>query len=195
MLTSTTILPGVTYHPNFVEDPDETEREVTEQTELTQRSATMGGRSYLVPRLEAWYGSHAYRFNGAAFPARPLPPVLHAFQIRLSCYFPTVDFDGCLVNVYRDGQDSVAWHSDDEPDMGDPIVASISLGAARDFLFRAINPVAALASAVCPNKGKVKLEHGSLLIMGRGVQSTYQHCLPKRAKAGRRINLTFRARG
>jgi alkylated DNA repair dioxygenase AlkB len=97
--------------------------------------------------------------------------------------------------VYRDGQDSVAWHSDDEPDMGDPIVASISLGCARDFLFRAINPVAALASAVCPNKGRVKLEHGSLLTMGRGVQSTYQHCLPKRAKAGRRINLTFRARG
>ena len=195
MLTSTTILPGVTYHPNFVSDPDETEQEVMEQTTLTQRVATMGGRSYLVPRLEAWYGSHAYRFNGAAFPARPLPPVLHALQIRLSCYFPTVDFDGCLVNVYRDGQDSVAWHSDDEPDMGDPIVASISLGCARDFLFRAISPVSALASAVCPNKGKVKLEHGSLLIMGRGVQSTYQHCLPKRAKAGRRINLTFRARG
>ena len=76
----------------------------------------------------------------------------------------------------------------------DPMVASISLGATRDFLFRAISPINATASALLPNCGKVALEHGSLLVMGRGVQSTYQHSLPKRAHAGRRVNLTFRAR-
>lgn len=155
----------------------------------------MGGRAYRVPRLEAWYGPHPYRFNGTCFPARPLPPALQALKVRLECYFREVEFASCLVNVYRSGQDSVAWHSDDEPDMGDdPVVASISLGATRDFLFRAIRPVAAVASALLPNRGKVALEHGSLLVMGRGVQSTYQHSLPKRVTAGRRVNLTFRAR-
>ena len=54
---------------------------------------------------------------------------------------------------------------------------------------------AAVASALLPNRAKVKLEPGSLLLMGRGVQTTYQHALPKRASAGRRINLTFRAPG
>jgi alkylated DNA repair dioxygenase AlkB len=191
------ILPGVTYHPGFVGEPDAAEADLLEQVagDLVQRTGIMGGREYQVPRLEAWYGPHAYRFNGADFPARPLPPVLAALKVRLECYLPGVEFSGCLVNVYRDGRDSVAWHSDDEPDMGDPVVASISLGAPRDFLFRAINPVAALASALCPNRAKVKLEHGSLLIMARGAQGTYQHSLPKRAAAGRRVNLTFRAPG
>ena len=95
--------------------------------------------------------------------------------------------------MYRDGRDYVSWHSDDEPDMGDPVVASISLGAERDFLLRAIRPVSAVASALVSNRGKVKLGHGSLLVMGRGVQGTYQHSLPRRAHAGLRVNLTFRA--
>lgn len=196
-MNSRSVLPGVTYYPAFVDDADAAELDVLEQVgpELVQRTATMGGRAYRVPRLEAWYGPHPYRFNGTCFPARPLPPALQALKVRLECYFREVEFSGCLVNVYRSGQDSVAWHSDDEPDMGDdPVVASISLGATRDFLFRAIRPVAAVASALLPNRGKVALEHGSLLVMGRGVQSTYQHSLPKRAHAGRRVNLTFRAR-
>lgn len=194
-MRSIQILPGVTYCPDFVDEASATEADVIEQVtpDLVQRTGSLHGRSYLVPRLEAWYGPHAYRFNGASFPARPLPPTLAALKVRLECYLPDVEFSGCLVNVYRDGRDSVAWHSDDEPDMGDPVVASISLGAPRDFLFRAINPVAAVASALLPNRAKVKLEPGSLLLMGRGVQATYQHALPKRASAGRRINLTFRA--
>lgn len=196
-MRSIKILPGVMYYPDFVDEASATEADVIEQVtpDLVQRTGSLHGRSYLVPRLESWYGPHAYRFNGASFPARPLPPTLAALKVRLECYLPDVEFSGCLVNVYRDGSDSVAWHSDDEPDMGDPVVASISLGAPRDFLFRAINSVAAVASALLPNRAKVKLEPGSLLLMGRGVQTTYQHALPKRASAGRRINLTFRAPG
>jgi len=184
MIPPQSILPGVDYFPDFIEDPDAVEREVLAQVELVQRTATMGGHSYRVPRLEAWYGPHDYRFNGATFPARPLPPALLALKGRLDSML-RVGFLGCLVNVYRDGQDSVSWHSDNEPEMGDPIVASISLGCARDFLFRAISPK--------EHRVKVLLEHGSLLVMGRGVQSLYNHSLPKRARASRRINLTFRA--
>ena len=65
--------------------------------------------------------------------------------------------------------------------------------AVRGFLLRATRPVPAVASALVPNRGKVKLGHGSLLVMGRGVQGTYQHSLPRRAHAGLRVNLTFRA--
>lgn len=187
-----TILPGVTYHPAFVGDPDEAERDVFEQCDFVQRTMTFGGRAVQVPRLEAWYGPRPYRFSGHTFAAEPLPPVLQALKVRVEAMLGLA-FEGCLVNLYRDGSDSVAWHSDDEPDMGDPVVASISLGAARDFLFRAVAPVPTLASALIPNRARVTLEHGSLLVMGRGAQAQYQHSLPKRARAGRRINLTFRA--
>lgn len=196
---TTQVLPSVLYVPRLVEDPDATEQEIAQQIgldALEPRVASMGGRSYKVPRLEAWYGPHKYHFNGHTFPARPLPPALLALKVRLECWLsPAIEFQGCLVNVYRDGQDSVAWHSDDEPDMGDPIVASLSFGAARDILFRAKNPRPVLSSALLPNRAKVRLEHGSLLLMGRGVQGLYEHSLPKRANTGRRINLTFRSRG
>lgn len=190
------ILPGVTYDRAFVADPAQAELDVIEQCEFRHRASIAYGRTYAVPRLEAWYGSKPYHFNGANFPARPLPPVLHSLRIALECYLPGVTFDGCLVNLYRDGRDSVAWHSDDEPDMGDPVVASISLGATRAFRFRAIRPVSATASALVPNAASVDLEAGSLLVMDRGVQGLYQHTLPRTTRAdrqGRRVNLTFRA--
>lgn len=72
---TTQVLPGVTYIPRFVEDPDATEQQIAEEIgldALEPRTASMGGRPYKVPRLEAWYGPHPYRFNGATFPARPL---------------------------------------------------------------------------------------------------------------------------
>ena len=194
MLTLTTrVLPGVDYFTGFVDDPGEALRDVLEQVTTVQRRGFAYDREYLVPRYEAWYGPKPYRFNGATFPAREAPPVIAALKVRLECYFPGLEFTGCLVNVYRDGRDYVSWHSDDEPEMGDPVVASVSLGAERDFLLRAIRPVPAIASALVPNRGKVKLGHGSLLVMGRGVQGTYQHSLPRRAHAGLRVNLTFRA--
>ena len=200
MLTPTTrVLPGVDYFAGFIGDPDQALHDVTAQTysfrTAQPRRGVAYGREYLVPRLEAWYGPLPYRFNGATFPAREAPPVVAALKLRLECFLPGVEFSGCLVNVYRDGRDYVSWHSDDEPDMGDPIVASVSLGAERDFLLRAIRPVSATASALVPNRGKIKLGHGSLLVMGRGVQGMYQHSLPRRANAGLRINLTFRAPG
>ena len=105
-----------------------------------------------------------------------------------------VTFDGCLANLYRDGKDTVVWHADDEPEMGDPLIASVSLGAARDFCFRRVHKTPALASAMLPNKLKVSLAPGSLLVMGRGVQSEWQHSLPRRkGVSAPRVNLTYRS--
>lgn len=97
-------------------------------------------------------------------------------------------FNSVLCNMYRDGRDTVAWHADDEPLFGeDPVVASVSFGAARTFQLR-------------PNGGKsadvrsFELTDGSLFVMGKGVQKAFQHRVPRSSVAvGERINLTFRA--
>ena len=94
-------------------------------------------------------------------------------------------FNSVLINYYRDGQDSTGWHADDEPELGkDPVIASISLGATRDFQLR--------HNRDKNQKISIALQHGSLLLMQGTTQSCWQHQIPKRVQAEPRINLTFR---
>lgn len=96
------------------------------------------------------------------------------------------NFNTCLLNLYRHGDDYMSWHQDNEPELGkDPVIASISLGQERDFLFREkLNP---------KNKIKLTLESGSLLLMLGRCQEEFQHALPKRKRQNsERLNLTFR---
>jgi alkylated DNA repair dioxygenase AlkB len=96
-------------------------------------------------------------------------------------------FDSVLANRYRDGRDSMGWHSDDEKELGpDPVIASVSLGAGRRFRLRhRSRPDLATLDLV--------LEHGSLLVMQGATQHHWKHCLPRTARpVGERINLTFR---
>lgn len=98
---------------------------------------------------------------------------------------PRLTFNSVLINYYRDGQDSNGWHADDETELGQqPVIASLSLGAPRDFHLREKTNHA--------NKHKLKLGSGSLLIMRGDTQAKWQHQVPKRATAEARINLTFR---
>ena len=91
-----------------------------------------------------------------------------------------------LLNLYRDGQDSILWHSDDEAELGHaPTIASVSLGATRDFVMRRKDDHTV--------KETVALTHGSLVVMRGDSQSAWQHAVPKRARVTEpRINLTFR---
>jgi alkylated DNA repair dioxygenase AlkB len=91
-----------------------------------------------------------------------------------------------LLNRYANEQDSVSWHSDDEPEMdSDHPIASLSLGAAREFLIRPVTSKKEVQSYV--------LTSGSLLVMPPGFQQRYQHCVPKsRTPCASRVNLTFR---
>ena len=103
------------------------------------------------------------------------------------------DFDlrvnSALLNVYRDGSDSMGWHSDDEPELGSaPAIASLSVGAVREFRLR---PFPGRASSDYPPQ-TISLEHGSLLLMLPPTQHYWQHSLPRRAHRGPRINITFR---
>jgi alkylated DNA repair dioxygenase AlkB len=91
-----------------------------------------------------------------------------------------------LANLYRDGNDSMGWHADDEPELGDePVIASVSLGAERDFTLRRRDRRGQTVAMPLP--------HGSLLLMAGPTQRHWQHALPKRRRMREpRINLTFR---
>ena len=196
------LAPGILYFPHFVSEPDAALAEVVEQVAFVQRTRRLYGRSVATPRMEAWHGPAPYRFGGSDLQAAPLPPALASLAVRAEFVIMSgirgteARFDSCLANLYRDGGDSVGWHSDDEPEMGDPLIASVSLGAPRDFLLRRKPGFAESPAASCVRDSeaiKVRLEPGSLLVMLRGVQAEWQHALPKRpACLSPRVNLTFR---
>lgn len=146
----------------------------------------MFGKIMKVPRLQAWYSDNGltYRYSNMTLASKPWTATLAILKKRISDYCQH-DFNAVLANLYRDQHDSVSWHSDDEAELGNmPIIASLSLGAARDFQLKHID-----------NKEKLtlSLSTGSLLIMRGDTQRYWQHCVPKRAKEiEARINLTFR---
>ena len=94
-------------------------------------------------------------------------------------------FNRTLVNYYRDGQDSVDWHADDELELGpEPIIASVSLGQERAFLLR---------HKTTKERLNINLPHGSLMMMGPGIQEHWHHSVAKdKNVVGPRINFTFR---
>ena len=95
-------------------------------------------------------------------------------------------FNSVLINLYRDGNDAMGWHSDDERSLGDcPQIASLSLGVPRRFVLR--------KKSEHSIKKEVLLDHGSLLLMHGNCQSEWQHSLPRMRRVKKaRINLTFR---
>jgi len=139
------------------------------------------------PRLSCWIGDPQarYRYSGAEFVPHPWPLVLGALRDRLQAQ-GMGRFNSVLLNRYRGGTDYMGWHSDDEPELGPaPLIASLSLGAARRFLLRRRDDPA--------RKAEYLLGHGDLLLMAGQTQRHYQHALPKMARVqGERINLTFR---
>jgi len=143
------------------------------------------GRHVRSPRLSAWYGDAAYTYSKITWPPQAWPPVIADIRHHLEDILGAV-FNGVLVNLYRDGQDSMGWHSDDEPELGaSPLIASLSFGAGRRFLLRRRDDH--------KMKCEIHLPHDSLLVMQGATQGHWQHALPKTARAvGPRINLTFR---
>lgn len=148
-------------------------------------TALVMGRRIALPRLTAWYGEAGYTYSGIQnTPAPWIPDLLALKTVAERC--AGAGFNSVLCNLYRDGQDSVSWHADDEPAMGErPVIASISLGAVRRFQLRH-KVQRALRVAV-------ELPHGSCLVMAGATQRHWLHQLPKTARPiGPRINLTFR---
>lgn len=145
------------------------------------------GREIDAPRLSCWIGDSgaAYTYSRVRFEPWPWAPTLATLRARLEIACGA-RFNSVLANLYRDGRDSMGWHSDDEPELGsEPLIASISLGGVRRFRLRARDGSGAGLS--------LDLAHGSLLLMAGATQRLYRHDLPKtRATIAPRINLTFR---
>jgi alkylated DNA repair dioxygenase AlkB len=145
------------------------------------------GREVDSPRLSCWIGDSdaSYVYSQTRFEPHPWLPELQLVRERLQDEFDC-RLNSVLANLYRHGQDSMGWHSDDEPELGpQPLIASISLGATRRFSFKAKTPDA--------KAQHLELMHGSLLLMCGDTQKNYRHALAKTAKpTGERINLTYR---
>ncbi|PKV14360.1 alpha-ketoglutarate-dependent dioxygenase AlkB [Xanthomonas prunicola] len=168
-------------------DADALMQALLDQVQWEVHRIRMFGRVVDSPRLSSWIGDPdaSYRYSGTQFAPQPwlevLQPVRARLQDETGCPFNSV-----LVNRYRSGADAMGWHSDDEPELGaQPMIASLSLGAARRFAFRHCNDAAL--------KQTLELGHGDLLLMAGETQQHYKHALPRTARpVGERINLTFR---
>jgi len=181
----------VSYFPEFLTEKESQELAATlaKETPWQQQVLKMYGKEIKTPRLTAWYGDPetTYSFSGTTFVPNPwtetLIKIKHAVESLAGQTFNSV-----LLNLYRDGQDSVGWHSDDEPELGeDPIIASVSLGATRKFKLR---------HKKTKETKDWELQNGTLLVMGSGTQPNWEHSVPKTAvEKGWRINLTFRRIG
>ncbi|HUH55995.1 MAG TPA: alpha-ketoglutarate-dependent dioxygenase AlkB [Rhodanobacter sp.] len=151
------------------------------------------GREVAAPRLSCWIGDPytSYVYSGTRFEPHPWLPLLAELRERLQQACDT-RFNSVLANLYRDGRDSMGWHSDDEPELGaQPLIASLSLGAERRFRLRRRLPRTAKLSPA--DTVSLVLPPGSVLRMAGATQRLYRHDLPKtRAAVGPRINLTFR---
>ncbi|MCF6755290.1 alpha-ketoglutarate-dependent dioxygenase AlkB [Pseudomonas balearica] len=162
-------------------------RELIATLPWSQPSIRLFGRQVKVPREVAWIGDPEarYRYSGLDNQPSPWTPLLAAIRQRLERELGR-PFNGVLVNHYRDGQDAMGWHSDDEPELGcDPLVASLSLGATRRFDLRRKGQTRIAHS--------LELEHGSLLVMGGLTQHHWQHQIARTTRVhAPRVNLTFR---
>jgi alkylated DNA repair dioxygenase AlkB len=140
----------------------------------------------LFPRLTAWYAGPelTYSYSGVTHHALPWTPELRAVKARAEAAAGTT-WNSLLLNLYRDGRDSIGFHADDEPELGtNPVIGSISLGAERRFVLK--HPASG-------EKREFNLPPGSLLVMGGASQHHWRHGVPKNRKpVGPRINLTFR---
>lgn len=152
-----------------------------------QQIITMYGKQVVTPRLTAWYGDAGsdYAFSGTKF--NPIPWTDELLQVKQTVEAVTnTTFNSVLLNCYRDGNDSVAWHSDDEYELGiKPVIASVSFGQVRRFEVRRKDHH--------QTKYAIDLENGSLFLMKGDLQHNWEHRIPKSTRPLKeRVNLTFR---
>ena len=164
------------------------EAQLVRDVDWEQRHIVLFGKRILQPRLIGWAGELPYRYSGQTLEPRPWPAAVRDILDRVNLA-ASAAFNHVLINRYRDGNDSMGYHADAEPELGpDPLVATLSLGASRRFLVRRQEKRSAEAPLALP------LEHGSLLVMGGTCQRHYRHAVPRETSPGvqQRISLTFR---
>ena len=148
--------------------------------------AVIFGKHIITKRKVAWYGDGNYTYNYSSITRQALPWTKELLELKALVEKHTgTAYNSCLLNLYHDGNEGMAWHSDDEGSLGkDTTIASLSFGAARKFALK--HKQTKLATSII-------LESGSLLAMQGTTQTYWLHALPKSTKVKLpRVNLTFR---
>jgi alkylated DNA repair dioxygenase AlkB len=175
----------VSYHaaPDLGVEPDELRERLLRDIPWGQRSTRWGQE----PRLTSWHADDGirYRYSGITMVPAPMTPLLDDLR-RAVERASGASYNSVLLNLYRDGRDSIGFHADDEPELGArPTIASVSLGAEREFELRRKDGTG--------RAHKIALRHGSMLVMAGDTQRNWKHGIRKTEEAtGSRINLTFR---
>ena len=145
------------------------------------------GKTLDQPRLTAYYGEDHpyYAYSNIKLQPIPFTPILLSIKNKIET-LTSHQFNGVLLNYYRNGDDSMGWHADDEKELGtNPVIASLSFGASRNFQLQH-----SLDKSI--SKATIVLNDASLLIMQGETQHFWKHQIPKQKNKGPRINLTFR---
>lgn len=150
---------------------------------------TLFGKTHTTARQIVWMGQADYRYSGQLKIATPWQDTVFHVKQLIEQHMATlgygIDFNACLLNYYPTGEAGMGYHADNERELGEqPVIASLSLGVARKFVFKHRNTKA---------KIEIPLQSGQLIVMAGDTQKNWLHSLPK-TKTTRegRINLTFR---
>ena len=149
--------------------------------------AVIFGRHIITKRKVAWYGDDRYTYTYSNITRQSLPWTAELLKLKdLAERLTGARFNSCLLNLYHNGDEGMAWHSDDEKELEpDGAIASLSFGAERRFLFR---------HKQSRRTVEISLAEGSLLVMRGTTQTFWLHSLPKMKKVqSPRVNLTFRS--
>ena len=172
------------FHPI---EADDIFNALQEKTPWKQDIISFKSKKTPVPRLAAWYSHErrTYTYSGVTMIGNPYSDLLSKLSVKVQS-LTEFSFNSVLLNYYRDGNDSVSWHADDETVLGDTIhIASVSLGATRPFQLKRKDGTGDTIA--------IDLTHGSLLTMKHPMQRHWVHQIPKRKNIqAPRINLTFR---
>jgi alkylated DNA repair dioxygenase AlkB len=145
------------------------------------------GKEVYLPRLSAWYGDNFKSYTYSGIKLKPLEWTTELMEIKTKIdALSNVTFNSVLLNRYRNGNDSISWHSDNEPELGkNPVIGSINFGSTRRFMLKHKKDKSLTY--------ELELKHGSFLLMFGELQHYWLHQVPKTSKKiGERINLTFR---
>ncbi len=169
--------------------------QLKQQLNWTQPEVIVFGKKHVIPRLQNSQSDQnvVYQYSGHSLVSEEWHPIVLQIKEKIEQQTGLI-FNSVLINYYRDGNDKMGWHSDNEPELGtNPVIACVSLGAEREILFRnrRIKNHNEASNARCSYP--VLLTSGSLLVMNAGAQNRLEHQIPVRKKvANGRISLTFR---
>ena len=179
----------VFFYPQFFskEESDNYLKKLLSEIPWKQEPIKIFGKTVMQPTLTAWYGDEdkTYTYSGITMKPHQWSSLLRTIKEKIETVSP-VKYTSALLNLYRNGLDSMGWHRDNEKELGiNPVIASVSFGSTRTFKLRDYH-----------NKNVVKileLTHGSLLLMMGETQHYWEHHVPKTsAPVKERVNITFR---